>query len=127
MRLLLDEMFPASIAQILRHDGHDVVAVQEQPDLRQLSDPELFVAAQEDRRAVVTENVKDFATLVAGPHRSDHHGLILTTNRSFPRHRDGFVGALVTALRDFLDAHPGGEPRSLVHWLQPRSGVQPNS
>lgn len=119
-------MFPASIAKALRDGGYDVVAVQEQPDLRQLSDPELFAAAQEDGRAVVTENVKDFAPLAAGPHLGDHHGVILTTNRSLPRHRDGFVGALATALRDFLDAHPGGEPRSLVHWLQPSPGGRPN-
>ena len=119
MRLLLDEMFPASIAQALRAGGHDVVAVQDEPDLRQLSDPELFAAAQEAGRAVVTENVKDFVPLVAGHPGAGHFGLVLTTNRSFPRHRESFVGALAAALGDFLVMHPGDQPRSLVHWLQP--------
>lgn len=119
MRLLLDEMFPAAIAQVLRADGYDVVGVQEEPGLRQMSDPFLFAAAQDAGRAIVTENVKDFAPLVAGLHAGEHHGLVLTTNRTFPRHRSGFIAALVTALRALLQAHPEAEPRSLVHWLKP--------
>ena len=48
MRLLLDEMLPAAIAQQLRNRGHDVVAVAELLELRGLPDDELFDHAQRD-------------------------------------------------------------------------------
>jgi hypothetical protein len=34
MRLLLDEMYPAAIAEALRAGGHDAIAVQEEGMLR---------------------------------------------------------------------------------------------
>ena len=120
VRLLLDEMYPAAIAEALRAEGYDVVAVQEEEvGLRRLSDPLLFAAAQEVGRAVVTENIKDFAPLAATSDTDNHHGLVFTTNRTFPRHRSAFIGAMVLSLRVFMQAHPDGEARSLVHWLQP--------
>ncbi len=114
-------MFPAAIAQALRADGYDVIAVQDDGELRESSDPELFAHAQGLRRAVVTENVKDFLPLDAASHARDepHYGLVLTTNGSFPRHRDRFVGAVPRALRDFLDDHPNVTAVSAVHWLRP--------
>lgn len=82
MKLLLDEMWPAVIAEQLRQRGYDVVAVVERKDLRTLSDAELFVVAQTEERAIVTENVPDFraiasAEILAG---RGHVGLVLTTN-----------------------------------------------
>jgi predicted nuclease of predicted toxin-antitoxin system len=88
MRLLLDEMFPAT-AQALRAEGHDILAVQEDNSLRELSDTALFAAAQQLQRAIVTENVKDYLPLDARSHTlaEPHWGLVLTTNHAFPRHR----------------------------------------
>ncbi len=63
LKLLLDEMFPAAIARALRSDGYDVIAVQEDNDLRESSDPALFATAQRLERTIVTENVKDFLPL----------------------------------------------------------------
>ncbi len=63
MRLLLDEMFPPAVARALREQGHDVVAVLEVTDLVGASDVELFSWAQQERRAIVTENVADFLAL----------------------------------------------------------------
>ena len=42
MRLLLDEMLSARIAEQLRDRGHDVTAVDGSPHLRGLADPDLF-------------------------------------------------------------------------------------
>ena len=40
--LLLDEMHAPVVAQALRDRGHDVMSVAENPDLRALTDDELF-------------------------------------------------------------------------------------
>lgn len=64
MPLVLDEMHAPAVAQALRKLGHDVVAVAEEPDLRAMTDPELFRWATERGRRVVTENVKDFRPLL---------------------------------------------------------------
>ncbi len=46
-----------------------------------------------------------------------HYGLVLTTNRAFPRHGERFIGPLVDALTRFLTDHPQDEPKSILHWL----------
>lgn len=114
-------MFPARIARELRAEGYDVIAVQEDSQLRELSDPALFAAAQRLERCVVTENVKDYLPLDAQSHaRAEAHwGLVLTTNQSFPRHHDRFIGVLTRALAALLAAHPEGAAFSAIYWLRP--------
>lgn len=120
MKLLLDEMFPAAIARAMRAAGYDVIAVQEDSDLREMSDAALFAAAQRLERTVVTENVKDFLPLDAESHTQTqpHWGLVLTTNQTFPRHRDRFIGAMTRALGHLLDEQPAHSPVSAIHWLR---------
>jgi predicted nuclease of predicted toxin-antitoxin system len=117
--LVLDEMFPAVIATALRDKGFDVVAVQEHPELRALSDAAVFEAAQQQRRAIVTEDVGDFLPLDANAHAQGrpHFGLILTSPVSMPRHGRGFVGTLTRALESFLGDHTGDEQHSAIWWL----------
>lgn len=122
MKLLLDEMYPASIAIGLRKRGYDVIAVQEDDNLSESDDESLFRMAQDMERAIVTENVKDFLPLDALMHGTGrvHYGLVFTTNRSFPRHHRRFVGAITAALAGFLDGQPRATAAaSAVHWLQP--------
>ena len=58
---LIDEMFPAAVAEILRTKyGHDAVHVTE-AGLRTADDTQVAAAARAEGRAVVTENVADFA------------------------------------------------------------------
>jgi hypothetical protein len=58
---LIDEMFPAAAAELLRAKyGHDAVHVAE-AGLRAAADAQVAAAARAGRRAVVTENVADFA------------------------------------------------------------------
>lgn len=120
MKLLIDEHYPPSIAAQLRARGHDAVAVQEEVDLRGLTDPELFAEAQRRKRAVLTENVTDFLMLDAEyrGRQFAHWGLVLTSNRAFPRGKAATVGALVQALDELLQEADPEEASSRVTWLQ---------
>lgn len=113
MKLLLDEMWPGSVAEQLRQRGHDVVAVVERPDLRGQPDDVVFATAQVEGRAVVTENVSDFLRLAAGA--SHHAGLVLTSNRRFPRGDARTIGRLVAALEALLSAQEPIAP--FEYWL----------
>ncbi|HWF49268.1 MAG TPA: DUF5615 family PIN-like protein [Solirubrobacteraceae bacterium] len=119
MRLLIDEMYPPAIAEQLRRRGHDVVAVTERPELRSLSDFEVFAAAQQEGRAVVTENVADFIPLAnhADQRGDPHHGLVLVDPASYPRGSRGTIGRMVTELDRLLRGHPDDEPNSLRFWV----------
>lgn len=122
MRLLLDEMIGAVVAEQLRDRGHDVVAVQDPgcAHLRGLDDCVLLATADDESRAVVTDNVPDFyrchqRRLEDG---LSHHGLLFFTNDSFPRHRhDLFVGQVIAALERELVAQEKDDPSGWIRWL----------
>ena len=123
MRLLLDEMHAPRVAARLRDRGYDAVAVKERAELIGMSDEDLLRAAAADERAVVTENVKDFAPLyqhlsAAG---QQHSGLILTHPRRFPRSAQDHVRVLADALSALLVEHGSTleEVGSFVWWLEP--------
>lgn len=112
-RLLLDEMFSPLLAERLRALGHDVLSVAQEPGLRGRTDRELYEWAGADVRRVVTENVKDFAPLVAAV---PEPGVLFTSSRSFRRSRQD-PGPLLAALQRWLAEQ--GSSRSPVEWLQP--------
>ena len=123
MRLLLDEMHAPRVAARLRERAHDAVAVKECAELIGMSDEDLLRAATVDTRAVVTENVKDFASLhqhlaAAG---QQHAGLIFAHPRRFPRSAPNHVQALADALGAFLVEHgpPLEDVGAFVWWLEP--------
>ncbi|MDA0269563.1 MAG: DUF5615 family PIN-like protein [Chloroflexi bacterium] len=117
MKLLLDEMWPPSIARTLRERGHDVIAVAERDDLRSQPDEYIFAAAQVEGRVIVTENVADFRRLAEEFVRlgRTHPGLIYTTNRQFPRADARTPGSLNRALLRLLD----GDAAITEVWLSP--------
>lgn len=119
MRLLLDEMYPPTIAEQLRLRGHDVVAVTESSELRSLPDVAVFAAAQREHRAVVTENVADFIPRANhGDQRGEPHcGLVLVDPGRYPSGARRTLGRLVTELDQMLGAFPTDEPTGLRHWL----------
>jgi Domain of unknown function (DUF5615) len=119
LRLLLDEMYPASVAEGLRGRGHDAVAVVERPELRNVPDPELFTAAQAERRAVVTENLADFVAIAndCDGLGMPHHGIVFVHPRRYPRARQSTIGAMVTALAELAERTTDEQPTSLRHWL----------
>jgi hypothetical protein len=118
VKFLLDEMYPRRLADQLRAEGHDVVAVVELPDLVGREDTEVACWAREHGRVVVTENVVDYALMDV----DEHAGLLLVNARRWPRTPSG-LPRLLTALRSWLDARTGGGDSTersahLVEWLQ---------
>jgi len=117
VKLLLDEMLSALIAEQLRSRGQDVAAVIGLPELRGLADIELFDYAQTDERAIVTYNRDDFLTLDCRYRNRglDHHGVVIIGQRRFPQ-GTGVTGQLVAALAALLASGPPYP--GFVHWLQ---------
>lgn len=122
MRLLLDEMISATVAEQLRDRGHDVVAVQDpnMEHLRGIDDCVLLEHAATDQRAIVTDDVPDFLWW----HRlrvdrdRPHHGLLLFANDTFSRHRhDVFVDQILAALEAQLLDHPDDSDSTWIRWL----------
>ncbi len=122
MKLLIDEMYPRAIAERLRQAGHDAVSVTEDVGLIGLDDAAVCDFAVSSRRAVVTENAADFLRIVKQRAASGESvpTLLITSNRSFPRHSRSFLGRAVRALASFCDTHADDDPQTgAVHWLRP--------
>jgi predicted nuclease of predicted toxin-antitoxin system len=117
VKLLLDEMLSARIAEQIRSRGHDAIAVDETPELRGLADPDLFAQAQEQERAIATYNREDFFALDRDyrSRHQEHHGIVILHPRRFPQGAAS-IGALVNALASFVEA--GSPYPSFIYWLQ---------
>jgi hypothetical protein len=103
---LIEEMFPATAAGLLRDKyGHDAVHVTE-AGLRGAPDTQVAAAARADSRAVVTENVADFL-------RRTRHRARFVLKRSLPA-----GGAQAPALAAVLDRwnHEHPDPYLGPHW-----------
>jgi hypothetical protein len=112
-------MFSSSISSQLRARGHDVVAVTERPELRSLSDEDVFAAAQRERRVVVTENIPDFSRIasIADQAGQLHFGIFFVRHRQDPRGRKRTLGRLVKEMDELLSDHPGDDRSSRRYWL----------
>ena len=96
---LIDEMFPTTAAGLLRDKyGHDAVHVTE-VGLRGAPDTQVAAAARADSRAVVTENVADFAA-------ERDIVLIFVLKRNLPA-GGGQAPALAAVLDRWNHEHPG--------------------
>lgn len=100
-RFLLNEMWSAEIARQLRRRGVDVAAATELPRrYRGIPDDEVFRRARVDGRVIVTDNVGDFARLVAAAadRGEAHPGVVFAVRPVFDRARPGAIGAMVRSL-----------------------------
>jgi len=124
VRLLLDEMWSPEIALQLRRRGHDVIAATEpahEARYGNLADDVVFERAQEDGRAVVTENVADFERARIAFERAggQHSGVVYALVPQFNRNLGaGVIGAMVRALDRLLGEHPEHVPQNLVIYLR---------
>lgn len=122
MRLLTDEHYATDIAIALRAAGHDAAAVLEL-GMTGTADEALLAFAAGQGRALLTNNVRDFATIAVLWARGgqEHHGLLFTSDESLPRGR-GTIGLYVEVLGALFNAHPAENAlRNQVRWLSPPS------
>ncbi len=103
---LVDEMFPPAAAVLLREKyGHDAIHVSE-AGLQSVEDAQVAAAARAEGRAVVTENVADFAT-------ERDVVLVFVLKRNLPA-GGGQAAGLATVLDRWADEHP--DPYLGPHW-----------
>jgi Domain of unknown function (DUF5615) len=107
VKLLLDEMYPGKLAQVLRDQGIDAATVTEL-GMAGRSDADVFAAAADGGYVLLTENVSDFARLcsehvAAGRH---HRGVLIALSSRFSRRPAGYaaiVAAVAAVAGDQLD------------------------
>jgi hypothetical protein len=110
VKLLLDEMLSPAIARELTARGHDVQSVAGHPDREALSDLEVLAIARAERRAVVTNNVRDFRPLHAEavmPGGVGHYGMIFMSG-NYRRTKDD-IGRIAAALEAKINQYPGDD------------------
>jgi predicted nuclease of predicted toxin-antitoxin system len=120
VKLLVDQMWPASLAEQLRKRGHDVVAVIERKDLTHAADDTVFETSRREERAVFTENVRDYLPLATDclGRSQEFFGLVLTSDQTFPRGHSRILGRVVAALDRYLIEHPASDAlRNRIDWL----------
>jgi len=103
VKVLVDEMYPAAVAEELQAAGIEATTVT---DLRLAgaSDPEVFRAATAAGYSVLTENVGDFVRIAAdhsaaGGH---HNGLLIALSSRFSRRPAG-LQPLIAAIKAVSD------------------------
>jgi len=120
LRLWLDNHLSPALARSLREQGHDVVALQEEPrPVRDLPDELLLVEASRRGRTIVTYNVRDFVHL----HRAflasgrPHSGIVVVSSRAI---RQDDIGGQMRALAGFFEEHAGvADFRDRLAWATP--------
>jgi hypothetical protein len=109
VRLLLDEMLSPGIAEQLRERGHDVEAIAGSQQA-ELDDLGVLDIARAQRRAIVTNNVRDFRplhTAAVQPGGAGHYGMVFMSGDF--RRTKADIGRIVVALEAKLAAYPGLE------------------
>lgn len=103
MKVLVDEMYPATVAEALRATGIDATTVMD-VRLAGASDLEVFGAAVAGGYAVLTENVGDFVRIAAEHSNAGAHysGLLIALSSRFSRRPAG-LPALVAAVQAVSD------------------------
>jgi len=125
MRFLIDESAGVSVAQFLRQEGHDVLAVAEAA--RRLSDSDILDWAVKEDRIIVT-NDKDFGDLIYRSGKT-HSGVILLRLRD--ESASNKVSVLADAIHKYSDRLPGkltvlSEGKMRVRWEPRQSSGREN-
>jgi hypothetical protein len=110
VRLLLDaHVSGPRVGSRLQAVGHDVRALDQEPDLEGLDDEDLLALAHEDQRILVTNDIGDFPSILrewAAAQRT-HAGVILVYGID---HRQ--FDLVVRGIQRWLQLHP--EPASWI-------------
>ena len=100
-------MLSPMIASGLRELGFDVKAVAEVGEWRGASDPEVLRIASAEARAVVTNNIADFAKLhnwAISPGGEGHCGLVMIPTSQGTRRQD--LATILISLEQLLLSNP---------------------
>jgi hypothetical protein len=103
VKILVDEMYPATVAEALNAAGIEATTVAD-VRLAGASDPEVFGAAAAGGYSVLSENVGDF-TRIAAEHSTaggHHHGLLIALSSRFSRRPAG-LQPLIAAIQAVAD------------------------
>jgi len=107
VRVLLDaHVSGRRIGDVLRADGHDVLALDEDVDLGALPDPDVLALAAAERRLLVTFDRRHFPPLLRQWAEAGqmHHGCIIVYGLDH-----GEFGLILRGIRRLLDARPRQE------------------
>ncbi len=122
-------MWTPTIALELRKRGFDVIAISEPAYAGRyagISDDEVFARAQDDDRAIVTDNIADYeqARRDRENRGQTHYGLLYALNPPFNRHRgERVIGQMVNALAHFLSSPDAAQqPFNRAHYLREAPG-----
>ena len=120
LKLLLDEHYPPTLAELLIQAGVDAVAlVSAHPELLGAQDSLILQVAASQGRVVVTEDVATFpAAITAMP---EHLGVVYCRSAVFQRTAAGLpqLAAALAALS--VSPPPGLGTSPSVWWLEPPS------
>lgn len=103
MKLLLDEMYPSSLAEALKAAGVEACTVASL-GLRGGADADVFAAALQRGEALLTENVGDF-TRISAEHLTSglhHPGILIALSSRFSRRPAGAI-QIVEAVKAIVD------------------------
>ena len=107
MKILVDEMYPTTVAEALQATGIEATTVT---DLRLAgaSDSEVFAAAVAGGYSVLTENVGDFARIAAEQSTAGRHhpGVLIALSSRFSRRPAG-IGPLIAAIQAIIGEQIG--------------------
>jgi len=117
MKILLDAHISGrTVGKALTENGHDVRAIDSEPELEGLSDPEVLELAAAEGRILVTANMRDFERLLrewAGESRP-HSGVILVPSNV----RNEAFSVLITGVEETLADAGQDEWADRVVWLR---------
>lgn len=110
LKLYLNENISWRIAKSLREYGYDVISSHD-AEMDQADDPTQFAFAVEQRRAVVTNNFRDFIALdeAYAAQGKSHYGIIFTIK--YPMH------LLIRRLRIVLESASQEDMMNQIRWL----------
>lgn len=104
MRFLLDaHVSGPRIGRGLREAGHDVRALDQEPDLEGLDDQDVLALASSEQRILVSHNVRDFADIVRRWEEGQrpHCGVILVCGID---HRE--FGLVLRGIERWIEVYP---------------------
>jgi predicted nuclease of predicted toxin-antitoxin system len=110
VRLLLDaHVSGPRVGALLRDRGHDVRALDQEPELEGLADDDVLTLATREERVLVTHNIRDFPEIARDwmEAQRSHAGVILVYGID---HRE--FQTIASGIQRWLDLYP-----SPVDWI----------